>query len=277
MFGSFITPSAKHPQEVVALTQLAERSGLDLATFQDHPYQPAFLDTWTLMSYLAAVTTRIRLAPNVLNLPLRQPAIIARSAASLDLLSGGRFELGLGAGAFWEAIEANGGRKLSPGESLTALEEAIAVIRGIWDTEQRGGVRTNGSIYRAAGAKRGPKPAHDIGIWIGGYKPRMLRLIGRLADGWLPSLGYLKDNHLADMNAYIDEGAAEAGRDPSDIRRLLNLSGPLEAEQLAELALRHRVTGFILMADDAAVLQRFGEEVAPATRELVANETQPLS
>jgi alkanesulfonate monooxygenase SsuD/methylene tetrahydromethanopterin reductase-like flavin-dependent oxidoreductase (luciferase family) len=107
-FGTFITPQNRRPRDVVALAQLTERSGLDLATFQDHPYQSAFLDTWTLLSWIAAQTETVRVAPNVLNLPLRQPAVVARAAASLDLLSGGRFELGLGAGAFWDAMEAMG-------------------------------------------------------------------------------------------------------------------------------------------------------------------------
>src|SRR5512137_369578 len=118
LFGAFITPAAHPPQQAVELTVTAERAGLDLATFQDHPYQAAFHDTWTLLSYVASRTSRIRLAGNVINLPLRQPAIIARSAASLDLLSGGRFELGIGSGAFWDAIAANGGRKLTPGQAV---------------------------------------------------------------------------------------------------------------------------------------------------------------
>src|ERR1043165_8961618 len=119
-FGAFITPTAADPQVPVLLSQAAEAAGLDLATFQDHPYQPAFLDTWTLMSYLAAATSTIRLAGNVLHPPLRQPVVLARSAASLDLLSGGRVELGIGAGAFWDAIEASGGRRLGAGEAVEA-------------------------------------------------------------------------------------------------------------------------------------------------------------
>ena len=89
-FGSFITPSAGTPSRTVDLAVVSEEAGLDLVTFQDHPYQPAFLDTWTLLSYVAARTSAVRLAPNVANLPLRQPAVIARSAASLDLLSEAR-------------------------------------------------------------------------------------------------------------------------------------------------------------------------------------------
>lgn len=121
LFGSFLTPSNADPDGVVELAQLSEEVELDLVTFQDHPYQPRFLDTWTLLSWGAARTSRIRLAPNVINVPLRPPAVLARAAASLDLLSGGRCELALGAGGFWDAIEAMGGRRLTPGQSVEAL------------------------------------------------------------------------------------------------------------------------------------------------------------
>jgi alkanesulfonate monooxygenase SsuD/methylene tetrahydromethanopterin reductase-like flavin-dependent oxidoreductase (luciferase family) len=180
-FGTFLTPQGERPQEAVSLAQLAERAGLDLATFQDHPYQPAFVDTWTLLSWVAAKTERIDVSPAVLNLPLRPPAVVARAAASLDLLSGGRFELGLGAGAFWDGVEAMGGPRRTPGEAVEALEEAIEIMRAIWETSERGGVYLDGTHYRVHGAKRGPAPAHDISIWLGAYKPRMLRLVGRKA------------------------------------------------------------------------------------------------
>jgi alkanesulfonate monooxygenase SsuD/methylene tetrahydromethanopterin reductase-like flavin-dependent oxidoreductase (luciferase family) len=287
-FGSFITPTNAAPQQVVAVTQAAEEAGLDLATFQDHPYQPRYLDTWTLLSYVAARTHRIALSGNVLNLPLRPPAVLARAAASLDLLSGGRFELGLGAGAFWDAIEAMGGRRLSPGQAVDALDEAIDVIRGVWDAGNRQPLRIDGKYYQVDGAKRGPAPAHPIGIWLGAYKPRMLRLIGRKADGWLPSLAYLESLQvLTDGNATIDEAATEAGRDPRAVRRQLNiggqfrtdpgdglLTGPPEqwAEQLATLALEHGVADFILASDDPQAIAVFGQQVAPAVRELVAAE-----
>jgi len=224
-FGTFITPQNQRPQEVLALARLTERAGLDLVTFQDHPYQPAFLDTWTLLSWVAAQTETVRLTANVLNLPLRPPAVVARAAASLDLLCGGRVELGLGAGGFWDAIEAMGGPRRSPGQAVDALSEAIDVIRAIWDTSEPGGVRLAGQHYRVWGAKRGPAPAHDISIWLGALKPRMLRLIGAKADGWLPSLPYLKDGDLEQGNHIIDDAALAAGRDPRQIRRLLNIQG----------------------------------------------------
>jgi alkanesulfonate monooxygenase SsuD/methylene tetrahydromethanopterin reductase-like flavin-dependent oxidoreductase (luciferase family) len=288
LFGTFISPAVQPVTHAVDLAIVADRAGLDLATFQDHPYLPTFHDTWTLLSYVASRTERIHVSGNVLNLPLRQPAVLARSAASLDLLSGGRLELGLGAGGYWDAIEAMGGRRLTAGQGVTALDEAIQIIRGIWAVDEPGGVRVNGTYYQVKGAKRGPRPAHDIGIWVGAYKPRMLRLTGRAADGWLPSLPYLPGgpSDLEEMNKYIDEGAAAAGRDPSDVRRLLNISGQFAstgsglldgppaqwAEQLAGLTLDYGISGFILMADDVTVTERFAAEVAPATRALVAAE-----
>ncbi len=120
------------------------------------------------------------------NVPLRPPVVLARSAASLDILSGGRVELGLGAGAFWDAIAANGGPSLTPGQGVDALAEAVDIIRAIWDAEGRP-VRHRGRHYTVDGADPGPPPAHDIEIWLGAYKPRMLQLTGAKADGWIPS------------------------------------------------------------------------------------------
>ena len=288
LFGAFITPTAQPAHRAVELAVVADRAGLDLATFQDHPYQPRFHDTWTLLSYAAARTERIHLSGNVLNLPLRPPAVLARSVASLDVLSGGRIELGLGAGGFWDPIVAMGGRRLTPGQSVVALEEGIDVIRQVWAVDAAGPVRVEGEYYQVAGAKRGPAPAHDVKIWVGAYKPRMLRLVGRAADGALPSLSYLPGGaeDLAELNRHIDEGAQAAGRDTRALRRLLNvtgrfapggrafLDGPAEqwAEDLAGLTLEYGVSAFILAADDPMTIERFAAEVAPAARELVAQE-----
>ncbi|WP_250030954.1 LLM class flavin-dependent oxidoreductase [Paractinoplanes maris] len=276
LFGTFVTPTAA---QAVDLAVTADRAGLDLVTFQDHPYQPAFLDTWTLMAYAAAKTSRITLTGNVLNLPLRPPAVLARAAASLDILSGGRVELGLGSGAFPDGVAAMGGRRLTPGQSIDALAEAIPIIRDLWDTGTRERVDHRGEYYTVAGAKRGPRPAHDIGIWIGAYKPRMLALTGRLGDGWLPSMPYLPDGvaSLPGMNARIDEAAREAGRDPAGIRRLMNfmsVDGPpaQQIDYFADLALNHGISGFILGGDDHRQAELLAAEVAPAVRDLVKRE-----
>src|SRR5690242_13628248 len=126
VFGSFLTPSAERPERVVDLARLTEQVGLDLVTVQDHPYQARFLDTWTLLSVIAAVTSAVRVSPNVANLPLRPPAVLARSVATLDILSGGRVELGLGAGAFWDGIAALGGPRPRRRHLAGGLQEAHA-------------------------------------------------------------------------------------------------------------------------------------------------------
>jgi alkanesulfonate monooxygenase SsuD/methylene tetrahydromethanopterin reductase-like flavin-dependent oxidoreductase (luciferase family) len=274
--GIFVVPDATDPARTVEQIVAADRAGLDLVGVQDHPYQRRFFDTWTLLSYLAARTERIRLVPDVINLPLRQPAVLAKSVASLDVLSGGRVELGIGAGSFWEAVEAMGGPRRTPGESVEALEEAIAILRGFW-SDQRS-VTVDGRHYRVRGAKPGPPPAHRIGLWIGAYKPRMLRLTGRLGDGWLPSLGghYLTPADALDAHAAIDDAARRAGRDPAEIVRAANVmeldGAPGSwAEELARIATELRFETLLVgVPDDDPVgfCRRLGEEVAPRLREL---------
>ena len=282
-FGTFITPSGNPSHAPVRLAQLSEELGFDLVTFQDHPYQPGLLDTWSLLSWVLAQTSRIQVSGNVLNLALRQPAVMARAAISLDLLSNGRFELGLGAGAFWDAIGAMGGDKLTAGQGVEALDEAVDVIRGIWDVGDPSLLHAGGAYHHVDGAQRGPAAAHDISIWIGALKPRMLRLIGRKADGWLPSAHYLRPGDLERGMATIDEEAVAHGRDPREIRRLLNIAGSFGSQRrgflqgppsswvddLVPLAVKNGVSTFILASDDPGLLGEFASEVVPALLEAV--------
>jgi alkanesulfonate monooxygenase SsuD/methylene tetrahydromethanopterin reductase-like flavin-dependent oxidoreductase (luciferase family) len=283
-FGIFVTPQADAGPHVIELARRADAAGLDWVSVQDHPYQPAFLDAWTLLTAIATATEDIGVFPNVANLPLRPPAMLARAAASLDILSGGRVELGIGTGAFWDAITAMGGPRRTAGESVDALREAIAVIRALWTPGR--GARLHGKHYDLNGAKPGPFPVHEVGIWVGAYKERMLRLTGELADGWLPSSPYAPPEQLAAMNALIDAAATDAGRSPAAVRRIYNIAGSFGgsgsgflagppkvwAEQLTGLALDEGMSGFVLMADDALTVERFAAEVAPSVRELVARE-----
>jgi alkanesulfonate monooxygenase SsuD/methylene tetrahydromethanopterin reductase-like flavin-dependent oxidoreductase (luciferase family) len=283
-FGVFLPPAAAEFGETLRLAQLADDRGLDLVALQDHPYQAAFLDMWTSLSVIAAATRHVRVLPDVANLPLRPPAVLARSVASLDIITGGRVELGLGAGAYWDAIAAMDGPRRTPGESVDALAEAIDVIRALWTPGR--GVRIKGEHYSLNGAHPGPFPVHPVGIWLGAYKKRMLQLTGRKADGWLPSSPYGPPEQLAGMNRIIDDSAEEVGRQSSDVRRLYNIAGSFTGkghlqgppkvwvEQLTELALRDGFSGFILMVDAGGEddLRRFAEEVAPGVRELVAGE-----
>ncbi|WP_402839851.1 LLM class flavin-dependent oxidoreductase [Microbacterium sp. GXS0129] len=284
LFGTFPTPYADFP-EVLRLARAAERAGFDMVSIQDHPYNTEFFDTLTLIGQLVARTEKIRFAGGVLNLPLRPPAVLAKSIATLDVISGGRIELGLGAGGFWDAIVAYGGDRLTPGESLKALSEGIDIIRALWDVNDRSRVRIEGEHYHLVGARRGPAPAHPVSIWVGGYKPRMLRLIGSKADGWWPSLGRTPLSEIPTMNDAIDSAAVAAGRDPKDVRRLANLTGQLQrsptdyllqgpptqwVEHLTWLAIEHGFSAFILAGDDSTNYELIGNEIIPAVREAVA-------
>jgi alkanesulfonate monooxygenase SsuD/methylene tetrahydromethanopterin reductase-like flavin-dependent oxidoreductase (luciferase family) len=186
-FGLSIVPVSADVELARSLARRADELGLDLVGVQDHPYQWRYLETWSLLADLLARTERVRLFPDVANLPLRLPALLAKQAASLDVLSGGRFELGLGAGAFWEPIRAMGGPVRSPKEALQALEEAIQVIRAFWSGERT--ISVEGEHYSVRGLHPGPPPAHGIGIWLGVGKPRALaRTAGsRRSPGRLPS------------------------------------------------------------------------------------------
>jgi alkanesulfonate monooxygenase SsuD/methylene tetrahydromethanopterin reductase-like flavin-dependent oxidoreductase (luciferase family) len=283
-FGYFLVPEANNYQAVLQTAKRIDELGLDLIGVQDHPYQRRFLDTWSLLAAIAAQTERVRIFPDVANLPLRLPAMLAKAAATIDILSNGRFELGIGAGAFWEAIKAMGGPMRSPGEAVAALEEAINVIRLMW-SEARS-VNFEGNFYTVRGAHPGPAPAHSIGIWVGAYGPRMLELTGRLGDGWVPSLSYLKLDQLKGMQQRIDEAAAAAGRDPAAIQRLVNLNGDITevssgflqgsidqwVEELTQLTIEYGLDSYLFGGAPDHQLEQFAQEIVPQVRENVRRQ-----
>ena len=290
-----MTPLADAYPEIVAQVLAAERGGLDVVGIQDHPYQRRFLDTFALIADLLARTSRLRFFPDVANLPLRPPTMLAKAATSLDVMSGGRFELGIGAGGFWDAVAGMGGPRRSPGEAADALEEAIPIIRAVLDVgPDKRVVRGAGPHYPIPGYPPGPAPVHRVEIWVGAYRPRGLRLIGRLADGWVPSYGYLGPDAFRIASARIDEAAVAAGRDPSAIRRIYNIPGLITAgqrggetlvgpvdhwvETLTSWALELGVDTFGYWPPDSATaaVERFAMEVAPAVREAVAAERGSL-
>lgn len=284
-FGGNVDPTANEPDWPLRLTRVIERVGLDFASVQDHPYNAGFLETWTLIATLLQGTERVRIFPNVANLPLRPPAMLAKAAATLDVLSSGRVELGLGAGAFREGIEAMGGPGRGKGESIDALEEAVQIIHAYWSGTRS--VRFAGKHYTIKGARPGPQPAHKIGLWLGAYGPRSLALTGRLADGWLPSSSYAPPERLPELQQRIDDAAQAAGRQLQQIRRLYNvmglitdgpvqgfLTGPVNywIEELTRLVVEVGMDTFIYWPADDRMhqLERFAAEIVPAVREQVA-------
>jgi alkanesulfonate monooxygenase SsuD/methylene tetrahydromethanopterin reductase-like flavin-dependent oxidoreductase (luciferase family) len=260
-FGLSVVPYAADYAGILEQVRIAEERGLELVGIQDHPYQRRYLDTYSLIADLLARTERLRFFPDVTSLAMRDPPMIAKAAASMDVMSGGRFELGLGAGNFWNAVSGMGPEK--------------RVVRG------------DGPYYPIPGYPAGPPPAHRIGIWLGVYRTRGLNLAGRLADGWVPSLGYLGPDGLAQASRTIDKAARLAGRDPDEITRVVNLggsitdgercddllTGPVEhwVATLASWATEIGIDSFIFWAadGDANQVRRFADEVAPAVREQV--------
>ena len=288
-FGFFLDPATGNPERTVEIARIIDELGYDLIGVQDHPYQQKHFDAMALMAYILGQTARIRVFPDVANLPLRPPLMLANQAATLDQLSGGRFELGLGAGAFWDAIRAMGGPVREPREALAALREAITLVRAFWSGQT---LRHDGEFYQALGARPGPAPAHDIGIWLGVIGPRALRLTGELGDGWVPSMAYVPPSQAAKSNAIIDAAARAAGRDPAAIRRIYNIGGDVApvveaglsaddqqivgprdhwVKTLTHLALDLGFSTFVLWGVPTAPrLRMFIEEIAPAVKEQVA-------
>ena len=281
-----MTPYAETYTQIVAQVLAAERTGFDLVGIQDHPYQRRFLDTFALIADLLARTSRLRFFPDVASLPMRPPTMLAKAAASLDVMSGGRFELGIGAGTFWDAVAGMGGPRRESGERGAALEEAIDLIRAALDVgSERGVVRGAGPYYPVPGYPAGPPPAHRVEIWVGAMAPRALELIGRKADGWVPGGGISGIDAFPRLAARIDDAADAAGRDPRAIRRIVNVSGsitdgptgdgPLDGpvelwiDRLTGWATDLRIDAFVVWPPDAetGMIERIAAEIMPAVRE----------
>lgn len=221
-FGVFVSPDARDVERARTLVRVAAAEGFDFVSIQDHPYVANFLDTFSLIGALAAETDRIRFMTDVANLPLRPAPMLAKAAATIDLLSGGRFELGLGGGRAWDQIVGMAGPRWTPAETVAATEEAIDVLRALWEPGQV--VNRPGGHYPLAGIESGPAPAHRIGIWLGAAGPRMLDLLGSKADGWIAPISTDFDTK-APAQDRIDTAARAAGREPTDVSRVIQLIG----------------------------------------------------
>ena len=200
----------------------AERLGFDFVSASDHPVgtTPSY-ETWTLLTWIAAATSRVAVMSRVLAVPLRNPALVAKMAESLDRLSGGRLVLGLGGGYADAEFRAIGLPVPTARQKVDGLEDAVRIARRLW-TEQA--VTYDGQVHHTDAATIEPKPAHHIPVWLGTFGPRALAVTGRVADGWMPSLGHVPDGALPELRDRVLTAAAEAGRDPGDITCALNLT-----------------------------------------------------
>jgi alkanesulfonate monooxygenase SsuD/methylene tetrahydromethanopterin reductase-like flavin-dependent oxidoreductase (luciferase family) len=279
-FGLNVDPNAGGLAIAGRIAAIADSAGLEYVGIQDHPYNADFLDTFTVITWLAARTSRVHLFPNVANLPLRPPALLAKQAASIDVLSGGRFELGLGAGAFADGIEGMGGPRRTPGPARGALSEAIDIIRASWAGEP---FSFQGTYYQAPAVRPGPRPAHPAGLWLGVVGPRAVALAGAKADGWSVSSAYVPPERLPELNDILTTAALEENRDPGQITRLYNVAGLISAEDrgpfhgpaerwvetLASLYTDYQMNTFVFWpsGDRERQSRIFAEEVVPAARE----------
>jgi len=282
-FGLNVDPNTGGLAIAERITAIADAGGLDLVGIQDHPYNADFTDTLGLITWLAARTRNVHFFPNVANLPLRPPAMLAKQAATIDVLSGGRFELGLGAGAFADGITGMGGARRTAGQARGALSEAIDIIRASWAGEP---YSYQGSYYQVPGVRPGPRPAHDIGLWLGVVGPRAAGLVGAKADGWSVSAPYVPPDRLPELHGIITGAARSAGRDPAAITRLYNVMGlitpedrdafhgPAErwADTLTTLHTESQMNAFVFWpsGDRERQSRLFAEQVVPVVRESLA-------
>lgn len=255
----------------------AESYGYDFVSASDHPVgaEPGY-ETPTLLSWIAAHTSRIALATRVLAVPFRRPAMVAKWAASLQHLAGGRLILGLGGGHSDGEITALGGPALTARQKVDGLSDAIQIIRGAWTAEW---FSHDGSVHTVHDLRLSPTPQPPIPIWLGTYGARALAVTGRLADGWIPSLGYAPPHRIPDMLDRIGTAAVAAGRAPDSVRAIYNLPIRLGAgarpetvtgtvadivEQL-QAFIELGFTGFNLLPD-ADQADAVGAELLPAIR-----------
>ena len=264
---------------------LAEALGFDMVAIDRDVLNgpPPGPEVWTTLTWVAARTSTIRVIPNILAMPNRHPALIAKMAETLDRLSGGRLILALGAGAPMNdaGVRALGLNPFSPAERVDATAEAIDVIRGLW-TEAS--FSYWGKYFATGQASMQPRPQHSIPIWLGAYKPRMLELTGQRADGWIPSLFLLEPEAAYRALDRVRAAALRAGRDPDALTFAYNLgvlvdehaaaqpgrlTGSAEqvAENLAEFV-AHGFTSFLFwLSDDAPdQMERLAHQVIPSLR-----------
>ena len=232
LLGVNVSPSVEPEIDPVASAVRAEELGFDFLSVNDHLHGPSpRFETWTLLSWIAARTSRIRVLPRVLGVPYRHPTVLAKMAETLSRLSNGRLILGLGGGASDDEFRAFGLGVRQPREKVTGLEEAVHIIRGTWAQPT---FTFRGRLYRTEAAELQPKPEHPIPIWLGTFGPRALEVTGRLADGWIPSLDMAPPDRVGTMRARVLDAAREVGRDPDRITCAYNLEFRIQDPPLDE-------------------------------------------
>jgi probable F420-dependent oxidoreductase len=250
--------------DVAGWATRAEELGFDSVWVSDHffysfarygvdPGPIASLEPLTALAGIAAITERVRLGTLVLCASFRPPAILAKAAATIDRLSGGRLDLGLGAGWLREEFDAFGYRFGSIGERFAILEETVDVLDALFGG---GPVTFDGASVRLRDAVLRPSPARRPPLWLGGKGgPRLLRLAARRGDGWNVVWRVSPEAYAAKVDD-VHRACAEAGRDPVTFRRSVGLYGLIGEDGAAARAAFERARaaapGDAMAGDDFA-------------------------
>jgi probable F420-dependent oxidoreductase len=282
LFGVNVSTSASEGADPVGDAQHAEALGFDFISSNDHPCgTQATYEVWTMLTWIAASTSRIKIATRVLGMPFRPPPMVAKMAASFDQLSQGRLILGLGGGASDAEFHAFGLGEFTPRQKMQGLEEAIRVIRGLWSDRA---FTFEGELFHTDGAEVEPKPQRRIPIWLGTYGHRGLEMAGRLGDGWIPTLELAPPERVPAMRDRVLAGASDVGRASEEITCVYNLDvrvgnsdGSSHVLTGGPDAIADRLKRFVKLGfsafnfapagpDVREQVERLGREVLPALR-----------
>ena len=229
-----LNPRGLSYERIVEVAQAAEKAGFDNISFSDRPPEPN-LEAWTLATAVGVQTKRIRLTHSTLNVPFRNPGMLAKMAASLDVITGGgRVLLTLGAGGQEKHYAGYGITLGTPAERFERLEDTVTILRGLWANES---FTYEGKHFTTAEGIVDPKPVNGtIPIFLGAGLPRMLRFTGRVADGWIKNGGWPESiEAYEEQVALLEAGAEAAGRDPATLHRVLNCTAYVGDADLADV------------------------------------------
>lgn len=283
LFGVNVSTSAAPGASPVADAMRAEALGYDFISANDHPCgsEPSY-ELWTMLTWIAAKTSRIKVASRVLGVPYRPPAMVAKMAESLDRFSGGRLILGVGGGYSDEEFRAFGLNVPVPKDKIDGLEEAVRIIRGLWRSPS---FSFEGKHHHTEEAQMEPKPSHHIPIWLGTFGKRSLAVTGLVADGWIPTFAMATPDDVPSMRDRIFKAARSAGRNPEDITLAYNLDFRVQEtrssepgvvtgspQQLADQLINFVRLGFTAMNfspsgdEPERQIERLAQEVLPMVR-----------
>jgi alkanesulfonate monooxygenase SsuD/methylene tetrahydromethanopterin reductase-like flavin-dependent oxidoreductase (luciferase family) len=285
LIGVGITTSADEDPVTDAVT--AEALGYDFVSASDHPVGThTSYETLSLLTWIAARTNRIKVATRVLGVPFRRPAMLAKTAESLSRLSDGRLILGLGAGHSDDEIRALGVPALTPREKIDGLAEAIEILRGAWTHPS---YTQEGKIHSVDALTLEPKPTTPIPVWLGTFGPRALAVTGRLADGWIPSLGFASPARIPEMLDRVRTAAITANRPAEAVRAIYNVpihidvtatrtddtvtGSPTDVLDQLRAFTELGFTGFNVIPETPDDIRTFAEEVLPALRQTVDQQS----